>query len=148
MTVTNLTKDREALSMTLTAEFEAPPERIWQLWADPRQLERWWGPPNYPATFVSHDLRPGARIDYYMTTPEGDMPHGYWDVLEVDPPRKLVIRDGFADENGNPSDSMPVGGMRVTIEAIGGGQTRMSIEASFPAPRRWSRSLPWAWKRD
>ncbi len=61
MTVTNLTKDREALSMTLTAEFEASPERIWQLWADPRQLERWWGPPNYPATFTSHDLRPGSR---------------------------------------------------------------------------------------
>ena len=50
MTVTNVTKDTEALTLTLDAEFAAPPERVWQLWADPRQLERWWGPPAYPAT--------------------------------------------------------------------------------------------------
>ena len=43
MTVTTVRKDPEALTMTLTAEFEASPERVWQLWADPRQLERWWG---------------------------------------------------------------------------------------------------------
>jgi hypothetical protein len=31
--------------LVLVAEFDAPIERVWQLWADPRQLERWWGPP-------------------------------------------------------------------------------------------------------
>jgi uncharacterized protein YndB with AHSA1/START domain len=142
MTVTNITKDREALSMTLTAEFGASPERIWQLWADPRQLERWWGPPNYPATFVSHDLRPGARVDYYMTTPTGDQPHGYWDVLEVDPPRSLVVRDGFADESGAPSQEIPITGiMRVSIEDIGRGQTRMSIESEFPSAEAMEQLL-------
>ena len=45
MTVTAVRKDPEALTMTLTAEFDASPERVWELWADPRQLERWWGPP-------------------------------------------------------------------------------------------------------
>ena len=58
MTVTAVRKDPDALTMTLTAEFEASPERVWDLWADPRQLERWWGPPTYPATFT--DPRPGA----------------------------------------------------------------------------------------
>ena len=47
MTVTAVRKDAEALTLTLDAEFEAPAERVWQLWADPRQLERWWGPPTY-----------------------------------------------------------------------------------------------------
>ena len=77
--------------MTLDAEFDAPAERVWQLWADPRQLERWWGPPTYPATFTKHDLAPGSRIEYHMTGPEGDQPKGYWDDLEVDPPRRLVV---------------------------------------------------------
>ncbi len=49
-----------ARTMTLEAEFDASPERVWQLWADPRQLERWWGPPTYPATVTTHDLRPAA----------------------------------------------------------------------------------------
>ena len=60
MTVNAVRKDPEALAMTLDAEFDATPERVWQLWADPRQLERWWGPPAYPATVDSHDLRSGG----------------------------------------------------------------------------------------
>ena len=67
MTVTAVRKDPQALSLTLDAEFDASPERVWQLWADPRQLERWWGPPTYPATVTKHELRPGGRVEYHMT---------------------------------------------------------------------------------
>ena len=74
MTVTAVRKDPDQLTMTMEAEFDASPERIWQLWADPRQLERWWGPPTYPATFTKHDLATGSRIEYHMTGPEGDQP--------------------------------------------------------------------------
>ncbi len=133
MTVTAVRKDPEALTMTLDAEFDAPPERIWELWADPRQLERWWGPPTYPATFTKHDLAPGNRIEYHMTGPEGDQPKGYWDVLETDPPRSLVVRDGFANDDGTPNLEFPTGEMRVRIEEIGGGRSRMSIESLFPS---------------
>jgi uncharacterized protein YndB with AHSA1/START domain len=132
MTVTAVHKDPASLTMTLTAEFDATPERIWQLWADPRQLERWWGPPAYPATFTRHALTPGGRVDYHMTGPTGDQPHGYWDVLEVDPPRRLVFRDGFAHEDGTPNDELPRNEGIVTIEPIDAGRTRMSIESRFP----------------
>src|SRR5881628_3327875 len=66
MTVIAVHKDPQALTMTIEAEFDASPERVWQLWADPRQLERWWGPPTCPATFTQHDLAPGSRTEYYM----------------------------------------------------------------------------------
>jgi len=132
MTVTAVRKDPEGLTMTLDAEFDASPERVWQLWADPRQLERWWGPPTYPATVTAHDLRPGGRVEYHMTGPEGDQPHGYWEVLEVDAPRRLVFRDGFADADGRPNSDMPINDVRVAISDIGAGRTRMSIESIFP----------------
>jgi uncharacterized protein YndB with AHSA1/START domain len=119
--------------MTLDAEFDASPERVWQLWADPRQLERWWGPPTYPATFTKHDLAVGSRVEYHMTGPEGDQPKGYWDVLEVEPPRLIVVRDGFANDDGSPNDDFPTGEMRVTIAPIGDGRTRMSIESISPS---------------
>jgi uncharacterized protein YndB with AHSA1/START domain len=131
MTVTAVRKDPNAHTMTITAEFDASPERVWQLWADPRQLERWWGPPTYPATFTAHDLAPGSRVEYYMTGPEGDQPHGFWDVLEADPPRTLVYRDGFANSDGTPDDSFPRNVGRVTIEPIGPGRTRMSVHSVF-----------------
>ncbi len=50
MTVTTVDTDLDARTLTLVAEFDAPVERVWELWADPRKLERWWGPPGYPAT--------------------------------------------------------------------------------------------------
>ena len=131
MTVTALRKDPEALTMTLDAEFDAPAERVWQLWADPRQLERWWGPPTYPATVTSHDLRPGGRVEYHMTGPEGDQPRGYWDIVEAEAPHRLVFRDGFANDDGTPNADMPLNEARVSIEEIGAGRTRMSIKSIF-----------------
>ena len=139
MTVTAVRKDAEALSMTVDAEFEATPERVWQLWADPRQLERWWGPPGYPATFTELDLRPGGRASYYMTTPEGERPRGYWDVVEVDPPRRLEVRDGFAKEDGSPNEEMGSGEMIVTVEHPTAGPIReigCPIKVGAPPPLR------------
>jgi uncharacterized protein YndB with AHSA1/START domain len=141
MTVTAVTKDPKALTMTLTAEFPASPERVWQLWADPRQLERWWGPPTYPATFTAHDLRVGGRVQYHMTGPEGDQPHGYWLVDEVEPPHRLAFRDGFANADGTPNDEFPTTVGRVTIEPIGEGKTRMSIQSTFPSTEALEQML-------
>jgi uncharacterized protein YndB with AHSA1/START domain len=132
MTVTAVRKDPQTLTMTLDAEFEAPPARVWQLWADPRQLERWWGPPTYPATVTSHDLRPGGRVEYHMTGPTGDQPKGFWQVVEAEPPRRLVFRDGFANADGTPNTDMALSEARVTITELGGGRTKMSIESRFP----------------
>jgi uncharacterized protein YndB with AHSA1/START domain len=141
MTVTAVTKDPESLSLTITAELAATPERVWQLWADPRQLERWWGPPSYPATVTSHDLRVGGRVEYHMTGPEGDQPRGYWQIDEVEPPRRLVFRDGFANDDGTPNPELPTTIGRVTIEAIGQGTTRMTIQSTFPSTEALEQML-------
>jgi uncharacterized protein YndB with AHSA1/START domain len=133
MTVTNVQKDPEAKTMTITAEFDASIKRVWQLWEDPRELERWWGPPTYPATFVDHDLAPGAIVNYFMTGPEGDKPHGWWRVLTVDPPHSLAFEDGFADESGKPNPDMPTMIIRVALDEQPGGGTRMAIETTFPS---------------
>jgi uncharacterized protein YndB with AHSA1/START domain len=133
MTVTAVRKDPDSLTMTLEAEFDAPADRVWQLWADPRQLERWWGPPSYPATVTSHDLTPGGRVEYHMTGPTGDQPRGFWEITEAEPPRRLVFRDGFANADGSPNTDMPMNSARVTIEEIGDGRARMSILSIFPS---------------
>lgn len=132
MTVTHIEKDAATLTMVVTAELSAPVERVWELWADPRKLERWWGPPTYPATVVEHDLVPGGTVSYYMTSPEGEKFHGYWDVLAVDAPRRLELRDGFADDGGNPNTELPTTSTRVTI-AERGGVTELVITTTFPS---------------
>ena len=108
MPVTDITKDVDARTLTITAEFAAPVERVWALYADPRQLEQVWGPPEYPATFVNHDLRPGGRMTYYMTSPEGERFAGFWEVQEVDEPTGFTFQDGFADSDFRPNPELPV----------------------------------------
>ena len=117
MPVTDITKDIENRTLTITADFAAPRERIWALYADPRQLEQVWGPPQYPATFVDHDLRPGGRMTYYMTSPEGEKFGGYWDVDEVEEPRRFAFRDGFADADLTPNPDLPVSHCDYTFSA-------------------------------
>ena len=133
MGLTDIQKDTEGRTLTITAEFAAPVERVWQIWADPRQLERWWGPPSYPATVVDHDLRPGGTVNYFMTGPEGDQPRGYWRVLAVEAPRRLEFEDGFADEAGVPNPDLPTTNTVVTLDEQGEGRTRMAMRTSFPS---------------
>ena len=66
MTVVSVDKDPTELTMTITVNLGVPVERVWQVWADPRQLERWWGPPSHPATVVDHDLAPDGQVSYFM----------------------------------------------------------------------------------
>jgi uncharacterized protein YndB with AHSA1/START domain len=130
MPVTDVSKDLDALTMTVTAEFEAGADRVWELWSDPRQLERWWGPPSHPATFVDHEFAPGGRATYFMTGPDGTKYHGWWRLEEVEPPARLRFEDGFADEDGKPNEGMPTTVATVTI-VDSGGTTTMSIESKF-----------------
>ncbi len=131
MSAVDITKDLENATLVVTSVFAASPDRVWRLWADPRQLERWWGPDPYPATVVDHDLRPGGHVSYYMTGPEGDQHKGYWRVTEVEPPRRLVFEDGFADDAGEPNDDLPVSRAKVTIEMVDDVHTRMTIESVY-----------------
>jgi uncharacterized protein YndB with AHSA1/START domain len=141
MTVTAVRKDPDALTMTIVAEFDANPDRVWQLWADPRQLERWWGPAPFAASFSRHDLAPGSRVEYQMSGPDGDQMKGYWDVVEVQAPHRLVLREGFANDDGSPNTDLPGSETRVTIEAIADGRTRMSVESIFPSRQAMEEAL-------
>lgn len=132
MTVTSVETDRQALTMTVTAHYHAPIERVWRMWADPRLLERWWGPPTYPATVTEHDLRPGGTVRYHMTGEGGDTPGGWWRVRVVEPPHRLEFEDGFADEKGNVDETMPTTSNLVTLTQEGD-RVRMVIEATFPS---------------
>ena len=107
MPVVDVRKDLDALTLTIVADFAADLERVWRIYADPRQLEKVWGPPGYPATVVDHDLTPGGRVTYYMTGPDGVKYCGYWRVLEVDEPERFSFADGFAHEDFTPNTDLP-----------------------------------------
>ncbi|MHA7222200.1 SRPBCC family protein [Arthrobacter sp. RHLT1-20] len=130
MTVISSHKNAEALSFTVVAEFDAVVERVWQVWEDPRQLERWWGPPTWPATFEEHHFVPGGKASYYMTGPEGEKSRGWWRFTAIKAPHRLEFDDGFADERGAPVAAMGTTHGVVTLEAIER-RTRMTVVSTF-----------------
>lgn len=130
MTVVESVKDVEELTLTITAEFAAPVERVWRIWADPRQLERWWGPPTWPATFEEHEATVGARSSYVMTGPDGEKARGYWRVTRVEEPTRFEFDDGFADDDGKPVDSLGITHAVVTLAEVDG-RTRMIVRSTF-----------------
>lgn len=121
MPVTDVRHDPENLTLTITADFAAAPARVWQVYADPRQLEKVWGPPSHPATVVDHSLTPGGRMTYFMTGPDGEKYAGYWDITDVDEPRSFAFLDGFADQDFAPNPDLPVSQNTFTFTAHDGG---------------------------
>jgi uncharacterized protein YndB with AHSA1/START domain len=130
MSITRIDKDFDNLTLTLVADFDAPSERVWQLWADPRKLERWWGPPSHPATVEEHDLTPGGDVTYFMTGPDGQKYRGWWRVTSVDPPKSMEFTDGFADQDGKPAAEMPTTTVQMRLTEHDGG-TRMELRSVF-----------------
>lgn len=141
MTVTAVTKDAENCAMTIVAEYPATPALVWQLWADPRRLERWWGPPTHPASVTEHDLTPGGVVRYFMTGPDGERYHGGWRVTGAEAPQRLEFEDFFADEAGTENTELPRVRTVVTIVDDGAGTTRMTIESRWPSPEAMAQVL-------
>jgi uncharacterized protein YndB with AHSA1/START domain len=130
MTVIDTIKDPARLTLTLVAEFDAGPERVWTVWEDPRQLERWWGPPTYPATFTRHEFVVGGQCRYFMTGPAGETPRGWWRIDAIDKPRSLEFANGLAGENGEPAPGVEPMSCHVSFEATDAG-TRMTVVNRF-----------------
>lgn len=130
MPVTDVTTDAENLTMTVVADFAAPIERVWSAYSDPRQLERFWGPPGWPATFTAWDHTVGGRAVYSMSGPRGEKSSGAWEFVSIDAPNSFEVIDSFVDESGKPLDGFPAQRMSFVFEPTADG-TRMVATSHF-----------------
>jgi uncharacterized protein YndB with AHSA1/START domain len=142
MSVVRVEKDFDSPSLTIVAEFDAPIERVWQLFADPRQLERWWGPPSHPATVEKHDLAPDGEVSYFMTGPGGEQSRGRWRVHSVNPPRWLEFTDSFANPDGTPNPAMPATSVHMGLTEHGKG-TQMELRFGFESSEHMTQLQRW-----
>ena len=130
MPVTSVVKDAESLTLTVHAEFPVKVSRLWDAYLDPRQIEKFWGPVEYPATFTRHDAAPGGRTHYHMTSPEGDEFHGYWEWNEIVDQKFFEVTDGFANADGTPNAELPTTRMVFSFDPQPDG-TKLTITANF-----------------
>ena len=142
MPVTDVRHDLDALTLTIDAEFAAPVERVFGVYADPRQLERVWGPPGFPATFVDHEMAPGGRMNYYLTSPDGEKYYGYWDITVVEAPTRFTFNDGFAlDETFTANTELPESRSVYSFAAGADGGTRANFVATYASAEALQKVL-------
>jgi uncharacterized protein YndB with AHSA1/START domain len=69
----------------------APPERVWQAFADPLQLARWWGPDGFSNVFERFDFQTGGAWHFWMVGPDGQR---HWNENRFDmlqPPHRMEL---------------------------------------------------------
>jgi uncharacterized protein YndB with AHSA1/START domain len=130
MPVTDVITDTDNLTMTVVADFAAPVERVWSAYSDPRQLERFWGPPGWPATFGEWDHTVGGRAVYTMNGPRGERSSGSWEFLAIEAPHRFEVLDSFVDEDGKPLEGFPAQRMSFDFASTAEG-TRMVTTSHF-----------------
>lgn len=85
---------------TITRTFNAPPEKIWDAWANPTLFAQWYGAKGYTAG-ATIDFRVGGSYLNYAEDPNGNRIYGTGVYKEIIPLKKIVFTDNFADAEGN-----------------------------------------------
>jgi uncharacterized protein YndB with AHSA1/START domain len=137
MPLTSITKDAAKLSLTVVGDYHVSQQRLWEAFADPRQLERFWGPPFAPATFTRHDFKVGGRAEYFLTLPDGGRWNGSWKFTAVNPISSFEANDG---EDNAEDENMPAG-MKFTFEATPTG-SRLTIVTRFSSVEAMEQTIP------
>jgi uncharacterized protein YndB with AHSA1/START domain len=91
------TSDREIVISRL---INAPRELVFEVWTDPKHLEKWWGPNGFSTTTKEFDFRPGGNWIHTMHGPDGtDFPNEvYYEVIV--PPERIEYAHGGGDDVG------------------------------------------------
>ena len=137
MPLTSVTKDAAKLTLTVVGDYPVPQQRLWDAFADPRQLERFWGPPLMPATFTRHDLKVGGRAEYFLTGPKGETWSGSWKFTAVNPISSFEADDG---EDNAEDENMP-SSMKFTFDATPTGSS-LTIVTRFSSVEAMEQTIP------
>ena len=113
--------------LVITRRFDAPRQRVFEAWTDPRHAKSWWGPRDYPLTYLEMDVRPGGAWRGRLTsTKDGEELWQHGVIREIQAPDRLVFTFAWDKEEGAPGQETVV---TVTLEEDGDG-TLMTFRQS------------------
>ena len=98
------------LTLNVRRTFDAPRERVFRAWTDPRVLEQWWGPPGFTCPLAQVDLRVGGAYRLGMKPPQGDVFYLGGVFREVRPPERLVYTWKWEEDTETTGETL------VTVE--------------------------------
>ena len=93
--------NKESKTVTITAEFDAERDRVWDAYTTPELLDRWWAPKPWTSRTKAMDFRVGGRRCYAMVSPEGDERWSVQRYTSITPKTNFKFLNAFADAEEN-----------------------------------------------
>ena len=138
-------KTAEKTSLEIKRLINAPRNRVYAAWTNPKQLTEWFGPENVRTRDLVAETRVGGKFRWDLINPEGEEMTGQGEYRDLQPGRKIVFTWQWEDdETWENHNSI------VTVElsdAAGGTELRLlhehlpSEESRDNHNDRWKSSL-------
>ncbi len=93
--------NKETKTVTVTAEFDAERDLVWDAYTKQELLDQWWAPKPFASRTKVMDFREGGRRFYAMVTPEGQERWAVQKYTSITPKTNFKLFNAFADENEN-----------------------------------------------
>lgn len=84
--------------IVMTRVYDAPRERVFEMFTKPEHLQKWWGPKRVGIAVAEIDARPGGELFIAERWPDGTMTYELGVVRELTPPSRVVFAFHFVDE--------------------------------------------------
>ncbi len=96
---TSATAEPAERVLVITRVFDTPRALVFKLWTDPSHVKKWWGPRDYPATYLEMDVRPGGAWRGCLRSTETGKELWQGGVFrEVAEPERLVFTFAWDEE--------------------------------------------------
>jgi len=93
--------NKETKTVSITKEFNAPRELVWDAYTKPEILDRWWAPKPMTSRTEVMDFKVGGRRFYAMVSPDGQERWVVQKYTSITPKTNFKLFNVFADENEN-----------------------------------------------
>ena len=133
MTATSTTKTKDT-EIVITREFAAPRQLVWDVWTQPKHIEKWFGPKGFTTRVESHDFNVGGKAKYVMVGPDGGEYPGAGVFKEIVPIEKIVTTDEFGEgfEESHPDMDLPKGMISTFLFDDLGEKTQLTLIVDHP----------------
>ena len=131
MTATQQSKETE---IVINREFTAPRQLVWDVWTQPKHIEKWFGPKGFDTRVEKFDFKVGGRATYVMVGPDGKEYPGTGVYREIVPIEKIVTTDEFGEgfEESHPDMDLPQGMVTTALFDDLSDKTKLTLIISHP----------------
>lgn len=127
----NIVKDYVGKRIIVEKVFASNRRRVWKAWTTVSDLEKWWGPKEWPASSKSFDFKVGGHWHYYMTGPDGTKAWGRIDYTVIKEFELFEGIDFFTDESGIKNTELPSTLWSVKFLDVGEDKSKVIVESRY-----------------